>query len=258
MSEIKQLKLEKPLVFIDLETTGVNTTNDRIVEVTVLKIHPNGSREEKSERVNPGVPIPPGATRVHGITDEDVADKPGFDQYARSIYEFFDGCDIGGYNAIRFDIPLLMAEFKRVGLDFDLTGRNVVDPMVIFHQREPRDLAAAYEKYCGKLLEGAHSATADVRAAAEIFEAQVRLYPELPEAMAELHEVCHPREPDWIDDEGKLIQSEHGPLLGFGKYIGRSLQDLAAEDPGYLQWILSQDFSAEVKDVIGGALRAEG
>ena len=129
--------------------------------------------------------------------------------------------------------------------------------MVIYHQHEPRDLAAAYEKYCGKSLVDAHSATADVRAAAEIFEAQVLFYPDLPEEMAELHEVCHPREPDWIDDEGKLIQSDQGPLIGFGKYIGRSLEDLVGEDPGYLQWILSQDFSTQVKDVIGGALRGE-
>ena len=216
MSDAKHLKLDRPLVFVDLETTGVNVTTDRIVEITVLKIHPDGSQEEKSERVNPGIPISPGATRVHGITDEDVADKPGFDQYARSILSFFDGCDIGGFNAIRFDIPLLTAEFKRVGLDFDLADRNVVDPMVIFYRQEPRDLAAAYKKYCGKSLENAHSSTADVQAAAEIFDAQVRLYPELPEGMAALHEVCHPREPDWIDDEGRLVKSEHGPLITFG------------------------------------------
>ena len=129
--------------------------------------------------------------------------------------------------------------------------------MVIYHQHEPRDLAAAYEKYCGKSLEDAHSSAADVRAAADIFEAQVRQYPELPVVMAELHEVCHPREPDWIDDQGRLIQSDQGPKIGFGRYIGRSLKDLAVEDPGYLQWILSQDFSTQVKDVIGGALREE-
>ena len=255
MSETKHLKLDRPLVFVDLETTGVNTSTDRIVEMTVLKIHPDGSKEEKSERVNPGIPISPDATKVHGITNEDVADKPGFSQYARSIHSFFYGCDIGGFNAIRFDIPLLTAEFKRVGLEFDLEGRKVVDPMVIFYQHEPRDLAAAYEKYCGKSLDNAHSSAADVQAAAEIFEAQVRFYPELPEEMAELHEVCHPREPDWIDDEGKLIQSEQGPLIAFGRYNGRSLKELVSEDPGYLQWILSQDFSRQVKDVVDSALQ---
>jgi len=258
MSETKHLKLDRPLVFVDLETTGVNTTTDRIVEMTVLKIHPDGSREEKSERVNPGIPISPGATKVHGITDEDVAEKPGFGQYAKSILSFLEGCDIGGFNAIRFDIPLLTAEFKRVGLDFEVADRHVVDPMVIFYQQEPRDLAAAYEKYCGKSLDNAHSSTADVHAATEIFEAQVRQYPDLPEGMAELHEICHPREPDWIDDEGRLIQSEQGPLIAFGKYNGRSLRDLAREDPGYLQWILSQDFSAQVKGLVDGALHDGG
>ena len=240
MSTTKRLKMERPLVFIDLETTGVNTSTDRIVEITVLKIHSDGAREEKSERVNPGIPIPPSATKVHGITNEDVADKPGFVQYAKGIHAFFDGCDVGGYNAIRFDIPLLTAEFNRVGLEFDLAGRNVVDPMVIFHQHEPRDLAAAYEKYCGKSLVDAHSATADVRAAAEIFEAQVLFYPDLPEKMAELHEVCHPREPDWIDDEGKLIQSDQGPLIGFtlsglGFAAGPVVTGLIAQLTGSLQ-----------------------
>ena len=254
MSEVRNLKLEKPLVFVDLETTGVNVTNDRIVEVTVLKIHPDGSREEKSELVNPGILIPPEATEVQGSTNEDVADKPGFVQFAKGIHAFFEGCDIGGYNAIRFDIPLLTAEFNRVGLHFDLSGRNIVDPMVIYHQYEPRDLAAAYQKYCGKSLEDAHSSTADVRAAADIFEAQVRQYPELPQVMAELHEVCHPREPGWIDDQGRLIESDQGPKIGFGKYSGRLLKELAGEDPGYLQWILSQDFSQQVKGIISDAL----
>lgn len=144
MCDAKQLKIERPLVFVDLETTGVNTSIARIVEVTVLKIHPGGFEEERSVRVNPGMPIPPGATKVHGITDDDVSDKPRFDQYAKSLLEFFDGCDIGGFNAIRFDIPLLVAEFERAGLAFSLEGRNIVDPLVIFHSYEPRDLAAAY------------------------------------------------------------------------------------------------------------------
>lgn len=250
MSESKSLSIVRPLVFVDLETTGVNPAMDRIVDVTVLKIHPDGTEEEKTVLVDPGIPIPPSATKVHGITNEDVAGLPRFTQYAKSLIEFFDGCDIGGFNVIRFDLPMLVAEFTRAGLVFNVSGRSVVDPMVIFHTFEPRDLAAAYQKYCGKTLEDAHTSVADVRAAAEIFQAQVRLYQELPQVMTELHEICHPVDPDWIDDQGRLIQSEQGPLIGFGKYNGKLLKELAGEDPGYLRWLLSQDFSQQVKDIV--------
>ena len=228
MTDQTSLKIIRPLAFFDLETTGVNPARDRIVEISVLKIHPDGSKDEKTVRVNPGMLIPPGATKVHGITDEDVAGLPSFSHYSESLLAFFDGCDLGGFNAIKFDVPLLVAEFSRAGHSFDLAGRSVVDPMVIFHIYEPRDLTAAYQKYCGKTLEDAHTATADVRAAAEIFQAQVQLYPDLPKGMGELHEVCQRRNPDWIDDEGRLIQSEQGPLIAFGKYNGRTLYDLAA------------------------------
>jgi DNA-binding beta-propeller fold protein YncE/DNA polymerase III epsilon subunit-like protein len=254
MTDQTSLKITRPLAFFDLETTGVNPARDRIVEISVLKIHPDGSKDEKTVRVNPGMLIPPGATKVHGITDEDVAGLPSFSHYSESLLEFFDGCDIGGFNAIRFDVPLLVAEFTRAGHSFDLAGRSVVDPMVIFHIYEPRNLTAAYQKYCGKTLEDAHTSTADVRAAAEIFQAQVQLYPDLPKGMAELHEVCQRRDPDWIDDKGRLIQSEQGPLIAFGKYNGRALDDLASEDPSYLQWILSNDFSQEVRNIVADAL----
>ena len=254
MTDQTSLKITRPLAFFDLETTGVNPARDRIVEISVLKIHPDGSKDEKTVRVNPGMLIPPGATKVHGITDEDVAGLPSFSHYSGSLLEFFDGCDIGGFNAIRFDVPLLVAEFTRAGHSFDLAGRSVVDPMVIFHIYEPRNLTAAYQKYCGKTLEDAHTSTADVRAAAEIFQAQVQLYPDLPKGMAELHEVCQRRDPDWIDDKGRLIQSEQGPLIAFGKYNGRALDDLASEDPSYLQWILSNDFSQEVRNIVADAL----
>jgi DNA polymerase-3 subunit epsilon len=252
VAETKQLKLERPLVFVDLETTGVNPAIDRIIDVTVLRIYPDGSEEEKNVRVNPGIPIPSGATEVHGITDEDVASLPGFAAYAKSLLDFFDDCDIGGFNAIRFDVPMLVAEFARVGLNFVLEGRSIVDPMVIFHAYEPRDLVPAYQKYCGKTLEDAHTSAADVKAAAEIFKAQVQLYPELPEGVVELHEICHPRNPDWIDDDGRLLHSDQGPLIGFGKYRGRLVEELAGEDPGYLQWILSQEVKGIISDALGG------
>ena len=149
------LSLNRPIAFIDLETTGLNPSFDRIIELSVLKVHPDGSEEVKSVRVNPEMPISAGATRVHGIKDADVAGEPTFSQYAKNLLAFLDGCDLSGFNAIRFDLPMLRAEFARVGMQFDLENRKVVDPMVIFHQMEPRDLGAAYGKYCGKTLDGA-------------------------------------------------------------------------------------------------------
>jgi len=244
-------------LFIDLETTGLSTSTDRIIELTALKVHPDGAKEERSVPINPGIPISPGAMKVHGITDDDVADKPSFKQYASSLMTFIDGADLGGFGAIRFDLPMLIAEFRRVGLELDLNGRSVVDPMVIYHKFEPRNLESAYEKYCGKPLEAAHSSLADVRAAAEVLSSQLEFYADLPEDMEGLHTLCHPREPDWIDDEGKLIHSEEGPLLGFGKYQGRRLKEVAEIDQGYLAWINNSDFSQQVKDIVGAFLAEE-
>ena len=172
------LSQDRPIAFIDLETTGLNPSFDRIIELSALKVHPDGSEEVKSVRVNPEMPISAGATRVHGITDADVAGEPTFRQYAKNLLAFLDGCDLSGFNAIRFDLPMLRAEFARVGMQFDLDNRNVVDPMVIFHQMGPRDLGAAYSKYCGKTLDdAAHTSAGDVRAAMEIHDAQVQLHP---------------------------------------------------------------------------------
>ena len=160
------LPLDRPIAFIDLETTGLNPLFDRIIELSALKVYPDASEEVKSVRVNPEMPISAGATRVHGIKDEDVAGEPTFRQYAKNLLAFLDGCDLSGFNAIRFDLPMLRAEFARVGMQLDLDNRSVVDPMVIFHQMEPRDLGAAYSKYCGKTLDGAaHTSAGDVRAA---------------------------------------------------------------------------------------------
>ena len=146
------IRLDRPIVFVDLETTGLNPSYDRIVEITVIKVHPDGSEEQRTVRINPEMPIPAGATSVHGITDEDVVNQPPFSRYAKNLLAFLDGSDLAGFNAIRFDLPMLRAEFARVGVRFDLEGRNVVDPMAIFHQMEPRDLAAAYKRYYGEYL----------------------------------------------------------------------------------------------------------
>jgi len=179
------LSLDRPIAFIDLDTTGLNPSFDRIIELSVLKIYPYGSEEMKNVRVNPVMPISAGVTRVHGIKDADVASKPTFDQYAKNLLAFLDGCDLSGFNAIRFDLPMLRVEFDRVGMQLDLENRKVVDHMIIFHQMEPRDLGAAYSKYCGKSLDhAAHTSAGDVRAAMEILDAQVQYYAELGNSMA--------------------------------------------------------------------------
>lgn len=244
------IPLTNPICYLDLETTGVNPQVDRIVEITVLRVDPDGTTQQRTLRVNPGTSIPAGATAVHGITDEMVAGEPAFAQYAKGFYAFLEGCDLGGFGIKGFDAPLLRAEFLRAGIDFVTDGRCIVDALVIYHQREPRDLTAAYSKYCGKALEGAHTSMKDVLAAKEILEAMVELYPDLGNTVEQLHAACHIKDASWIDDDGKLIVSENGPALGFGKHRGRALKELADTDPGYLNWILSSDFTDTVKDVI--------
>ena len=220
---MKNLKLERPLTFIDVETTGLNTSYDRIVELTVLKIFPDGSEEQKSVRINPEVPIPPAATKIHGITDEDVAHEPPFRRYAKGMLSYLDGCDLAGFGIIRFDIPISSSEFKRAGVELDLEGRRVVDPLFIYHKLEPRDLATAYRTYCGKELEKAHTSAGDARASSEILDALLSVHSDLPSGMDQLHEFCHPREPDWIDDEGRLIQTEKGASASTSGRLGRNI-----------------------------------
>ena len=244
------IRLDRPIVFIDLETTGLNPSYDRIVELTVIEVRPDGSEEEKTVRINPEVPIPAGATSVHGITDEDVVNQRPFSRYAKNLLAFLDGSDLAGFNAIRFDLPMLRAEFARVGVRFDLEGRNVVDPMAIFHQMEPRDLAAAYKRYCGKAMDNAHTSLGDVKAAMEILEAQLKDHPELGSSMESLHAFCHPRQPDWLDDEGKVVLTDEGPALGFGKHRGRLVKDIAELDADYLDWILYGNFTEQVKQAV--------
>ncbi len=244
------ISLTNPICYLDLETTGVNPQVDRIVEITVLRVDPDGTTQQRTVRVNPGTSIPSGATAVHGITDEMVSGEPGFAQYAKGFYAFLGGCDLGGFGIKGFDVPLLRAEFLRAGIDFVIEGRRIVDALVLFHQREPRDLTAAYSRYCGKVLEDAHTSMKDVLAAKEILEAMVELYPDLGNTVEQLHSACHIKDASWIDDDGKLIVSENGPALGFGKHRGRPLKELADTDPGYLNWILTSDFTATVKDVV--------
>lgn len=242
----------RPRVFIDIESTGTNPHHDRIVEISCLREDPGGAEQQRTHRVNPVINIPASASKVHGIYDGDVDEEPPFAAYARSFNAFLDGCDLVGFNLINFDLVMLAAEFDRVGIPFDLEGRNIIDCMVIFHQQEPRTLEAAVMKYTGQSHDNAHSALADVKATRNIFKAQLEQYPELGTSMEDLHAVCHPTNPDWIDPEGKLTTTVAGPALTFGKHRGRTLEELSDIDPGYLSWILNSDFPAAVKDVVKG------
>jgi len=255
---MKNLQLDRPLAFIDVETTGLKPYSDRIVELSILKIHPDGTEEYHSRRINPGVPIPPEATAVHGITDEDVANVPTFRQYAKGICDFLEGCDIAGFNVIKFDLPCLETELARAGVEFSRKGRRLVDSLVIYHQRDPRNLEAAYQKYCSREMENAHRAEEDAKASAEVLDGQLEMYQDLPRDVAGLCALCYKVEENFIDAEGKFIWSEGEAVCNFGKkHRGRKLRDIVAEDPDYLGWIASADFSAEVKELVINALRGE-
>ena len=257
VGRMKNLKLDRPLAFIDLETTGLSPSSDRIVELTVLKVCPDGSDEFKTARINPEMPMPTAAIAIHGITDEDVADKPSFRQYAVSLREFLEGCDVGGFGVKRFDLRMLEAEFRRVGVEFSLHGCCVVDVLEIYHRVDPRDLAAAYKKYCGEQLENGHTSMGDARAAAAILDRQLEVHPELPNEVSGLHAFCNPDEANWIDDEGKLIWFEDEATLNFGRSRGKTLREMAVVDRDYLAWITGADFSAQLREIVSKALSGE-
>lgn len=188
---LKNLKLDRPIAFIDVETTGLSPYSDRIVELSILKIHPDGNGEYKSHRINPEIPIPAETTAVHGITDADVANEPAFRQYAKSIRDFLEDCDIAGFNVIKFDLPCLEAEFARANVEFSRQGRYLIDSQVIYHQREPRNLQAAYHKYCGKEMVNAHSAEEDAKTSAEVLDGQLEMYQDLPRDVSGLCALCY-------------------------------------------------------------------
>ncbi len=248
------LELTRPLAVIDLETTGISVQSDRIIEVAILKLMPDGQRTQFEHRVNPGVPIPEASTEIHGITDADVALEPIFEHLAPGLLEFLEGCDIAGFNVRRFDIPLLRNELERCGLTIDLTERHVIDMQTIYHSHEPRDLTAALSFYCGRDHVGAHGAMADVLATADIFSAQLQRYHNLPSTIEELEAVIHPKDPDWLDDEGKLVWKGNNVIIAFGKHRGTSLRQLARVDRNYLEWIMNGNFTPSVKTVIKDAL----
>jgi DNA polymerase-3 subunit epsilon len=249
------IKIEKPLVFFDLETTGVSIQNDRIVEISLVKFTPDGEKEVKTRRINPEMPIPPDATAIHGITDADVADSPTFKSISKSLYLYLEGCDMAGYNIAKFDMPLLAKEFSRSQLEFSASGRKIIDPYIIFCQMEPRSLSAAYKFYCGKEIENAHSAEGDILATIDVLEGQLAKYPDLPKDILSLHEFCGARDSANIDGTGKFKWQNNEAVIGFGRNAGTSLKKMAVDNPGFLRWIINSDFPDDAKEVANNALK---
>lgn len=244
-----KLNLKNPIVFFDLETTGINVSSDRIVEITYLKVEPNGNKTSKTLRINPQMHIPEQASAVHGIYDQDVADCPAFRQVAASIAKDIEGCDLAGYNSINFDIPLLVEEFLRADVDVDLKRRKFVDVMVIFYKQEPRNLSAAYKFYCGKDLSNAHSSEADTMATLEILEAQLCRYGDLENTVDFLSEYSSHNKN--VDYAGRIIYDDKKrEIFNFGKYKGMLVVEVFRRDPSYYQWMMNGDFPLYTKKVI--------
>lgn len=243
------LKLKRPIVFFDLETTGVDTATDRIVEISLVKIGVDGSKSVKTRRINPERHIPEEATEVHGITDEDVKDEPTFRQIAKSLAQYIEGCDFGGFNSNRFDLPMLVEEFMRAGVDVDFRKRKFIDVQNIFHRKEQRTLVAAYKFYCDKDLANAHSAEADTLATYEVLEAQIERYPDIGDTVEQLSEFSSNGE--IVDFAGRLAMNDKGEeIFTFGKYRGQSVEEVFRKEPSYYRWMMDGDFPQYTKKVI--------
>lgn len=244
-----KLNLRRPLVFFDLETTGINITKDRIVELSYIKVLPDGSDVRKTIRVNPGMHIPEQATAVHHITDEDVKDKPLFKEIAKTLAKDFEGCDFVGFNSNRFDIPLLMEEFLRAGVDFDISKRKFIDIQTIFHKMEQRTLTAAYKFYCDKDLDNAHSANADTEATYEVLQAQLDRYPNLENDVDFLSKFSSQNRN--VDLAGRIILNDNNvEVFNFGKYKGQPVEEVLKRDSGYFGWMMQGDFPQNTKNVL--------
>jgi DNA polymerase-3 subunit epsilon len=244
-----RLKLKNPIIFFDLETTGINIASDRIVEISYLKVDLNGNETVKTLRVNPEMPIPAKATSIHGISDEDVKNEPTFHEVAKSLAKEFEGCDLAGYNSVKFDIPLLAEEFLRSGVDIDLKRRKFVDVQVIFMKMEPRTLSAAYTFFVGQELKDAHSAEADTRATYEVLQAQLDRYTNLENDIGKLAEFsAHNRN---VDFAGRIVYNEEDvEVFNFGKYKGKAVTEILQNDPGYYGWMMNGDFPLYTKKVL--------
>lgn len=244
------LNLANPIVFFDLETTGINIAKDRIVEISVLKIHPNGKEEQKTVRVNPEMHIPEEASNVHGIYDEDVKDCPVFKNIAKDLARYIEGCDLGGYNSNRFDIPLLAEEFLRAEVDFDMSKRKFIDVQTIFHKMEQRTLSAAYNFYCQKSLEDAHTAAADTMATYEVLKAQLDRYGDKLENSIEFLSKFSTQNKN-VDFAGFIIYNDKGvEVFNFGKNKGLPVEKVLKEQQGYYDWVMKSDFPLYTKKVL--------
>lgn len=247
---MSNLKLIRPLVVFDIESTGVSPRKDRIIELAAIKLMPNGEEISKCWLMNPTVSIPPETTAIHGISDEIVKDCPTFADKAKEIFEFFRDCDLSGFNADRFDIPCLEEEFARVGMAFAPSARKHVDVQRIYHKKEPRDLSAAVRFYLGRNHDGAHGAEADTRATLEVLKAQMAKYTDLPQTVDEMDEYLVPHDPLNADRAGTLRWKDGELTINFGKKKGESLKKLLLNEPNYLKWILKGDFDTEVRMII--------
>jgi DNA polymerase-3 subunit epsilon len=257
-----ELNLKRPLAFFDLETTGIRVATDRIVEISIVKIHPNGKKEIKTRRINPEIPIPPETSAIHGIFDEDVKDEPTFKQLAKGLHEFLQNCDLAGYNSNRFDIPLLIEEFLRADVDFDIENRLLIDVQNIFHKMEQRTLSAAYKFYCGAELINAHSAEADTIATYEILKAQLDRYAEA-DFKDKNGNISQPVKNDMqalsafseanksADLIGFILYNEHGQeIINFGKHKGKLVSEVLKKEPSYYDWMMNGDFPLSTKKVM--------
>ena len=252
---IEKLQLDRPLVVFDIEATGINRKTDKIIDLGMVFLRPDGSQESMVYRVNPGMPIPAEAIAIHGITDEDVKDCPSFEDIAEHIAELLEGCDLAGYNLIHYDIPMLQEAFLRADVPFQLKGRRVLDAQKIFHKKEPRDLTAAVSFYCGDSHAGAHGALADAVATLRVLDGQLKHYPDLPTDMDALDEFCNPRNPDFVDRAGRIKWQDGVAVINFSKNKGRSLKELAEQDAGFLKWILKNDFPLDTRNIVEAALQ---
>lgn len=256
------LKLTRPIAFIDLETTGVDVATDRIVEIAILKLFPDDAIEKYEYRINPTIPIPKSSSLIHGIYNADVANEPTFEQLSKKLFKILFDCDLAGYNSNKFDIPLLAEEFLRVGIDFDLSEKNLIDVQNIFHKLERRTLAAGYRFYCGKILNNAHSAMADTEATFEIFREQMNRYLGKPleddqgnemipftDEIESIHEFSKAQ--NCVDLMGRIVYNEDGiEVFNFGKFKGQSVTEVLKREPGYYSWMMNGDFPMYTKKVL--------
>ena len=244
-----KLRLNRPLIVFDLETTGINISQDRIVELYAIKIQTDGSEEHLHHYINPTIPIPQVVSEIHGIYDKDVADKPTFQELAQELNNFMHNCDFGGFNSNRFDFPLLVEEFYRAGIEFEVESRKFIDAQRIFHRKEPRNLSAAYKFYCKKELVDAHSAKADTEATWNIIKSQVEYYDDLEPDIDALHEFSGNSE--FMDFATRIKRGPNGEgLFNFGKFKGHKVADVFKKDPGYYHWMMKGDFAENTKKVI--------